>query len=151
MSDYLSFDDIRKHKRLDVGLFGIKGIGKMESKKLYYKLGFNSYMMPEELDSEGEELLWTLIKGNYLLGDDLTKKINDDITSKGKIDCYQGLRHMQGLPVRGQRTKNNAKTAKKKNVFLLPKVRLLSRMSSKDRRREIRKDKREKKAEKKKK
>lgn len=145
----MDINKVNKHKRIEIGLQKVYGIGKKESKKLYLQLGFNENMQCNEFNSEVEEFLLALVKG-HLLEDSLRDNIKKNVILKGDIGSYAGLRHKQGLPVRGQRSKNNIVTSKKLNTFLLSKELLYSRMSSKDRRRAKRQDKREKKQERKK-
>ena len=104
--------EIPNHKRVEVGLTYIYGIGRPKSKAIleYVKVDFNKKikdLSPEELNRIRKH-----IESEEMVEGDLKKKVNTDIKRLMDINCYRGRRHKKGLPVRGQRTKTNARTRK---------------------------------------
>jgi small subunit ribosomal protein S13 len=104
--------EIPNHKRVEVGLTYIFGIGRPKSKAIleYVKVDANKKikdLSPEELNRIRKH-----IESEEMVEGDLKKKVNTDIKRLMDINCYRGRRHKKGLPVRGQRTKTNARTRK---------------------------------------
>ena len=104
--------EIPNHKRVEVGLTYIYGIGRPKSKTIleYVKVDLNKKikdLTPEELSRIRKH-----IESEEMVEGDLKKKVNTDIKRLMDINCYRGRRHKKGLPVRGQRTKTNARTRK---------------------------------------
>jgi len=104
--------EIPNHKRVEVGLTYIYGIGRPKSRTIldYVKVDLNKKvkdLSPEELNRIRKH-----IESEEMVEGDLKKKINTDIKRLMDINCYRGRRHKKGLPVRGQRTKTNARTRK---------------------------------------
>jgi small subunit ribosomal protein S13 len=104
--------EIPNHKRVEVGLTYIYGIGRPKSKAIleYVKVDANKKikdLSPEELNRIRKH-----IESEEMVEGDLKKKVNTDIKRLMDINCYRGRRHKKGLPVRGQRTKTNARTRK---------------------------------------
>jgi small subunit ribosomal protein S13 len=104
--------EIPNHKRVEVGLTYIYGIGRPKSKAIleYVKVDLNKKikdLSPEELNRIRKH-----IESEEMVEGDLKKKVNTDIKRLMDINCYRGRRHKKGLPVRGQRTKTNARTRK---------------------------------------
>ena len=104
--------EIPNHKRVEVGLTYIYGIGRPKSKVIleYVKVDVNKKikdLSPEELNRIRKH-----IESEEMVEGDLKKKVNTDIKRLMDINCYRGRRHKKGLPVRGQRTKTNARTRK---------------------------------------
>ena len=104
--------DLPRDKRVEVGLTYIYGIGRSKSKTIldYVKVDANKKvkdLSPEELNRIRKH-----IESEEMVEGDLKKKVNTDIKRLMDINCYRGRRHKKGLPVRGQRTKTNARTRK---------------------------------------
>lgn len=104
--------EIPNQKRVEVGLTYIYGIGRPKSKAIldYVKVDVNKKikdLSPEELNRIRKH-----IESEEMVEGDLKKKVNTDIKRLMDINCYRGRRHKKGLPVRGQRTKTNARTRK---------------------------------------
>ena len=104
--------DIPREKRVEIGLTYIFGIGRTASGKILEKTGVNPDTRVKDLSDDEVAKLREVIENDYLVEGDLRRKIAYDIKSMSDIGCYRGIRHRKGLPVRGQRTKTNARTRK---------------------------------------
>jgi small subunit ribosomal protein S13 len=105
-------DDLPRDKRVEVGLTYIFGIGRTLSSKILAQAGINPGTRVKDLTETEVGLLNTLIGGTYKVEGDLRREISQNIKRLMDIGCYRGLRHRRGLPVRGQRTRTNARTRK---------------------------------------
>lgn len=104
--------DLPRDKRIEIGLTYIFGIGRPTAQKILQKTGVNPDTRVRELtDDEVSRLRETIDKEHKVEGD-LRREISLNIKRLIEIGCYRGLRHRRGLPVRGQRTKTNARTRK---------------------------------------
>ena len=103
--------DLPKEKRVEVGLTYIYGIGLSSSKKILEKAGINPDIRVKDLTDEQVQLIRNAMEG-YTLEGDLRREVALNIKRLTEIGCYRGTRHRRGLPVRGQRTKTNARTRK---------------------------------------
>ena len=103
--------DLPREKRVEIGLTYIYGIGLSTSKKILAETGIDPDVRVKDLTEEDVSKLRDAID-NYTVEGDLRRQIALDIKSLMEIGCYRGLRHRRGLPVRGQRTKTNARTRK---------------------------------------
>ena len=103
--------DLPREKRVEIGLTYIYGIGLSTSKKILAETGINPDTRVKELTEDDVSKLRDAID-NYTVEGDLRRQVALDIKSLMEIGCYRGLRHRRGLPVRGQRTKTNARTRK---------------------------------------
>ena len=117
--------DLPREKRMEIALTYIYGIGRTRSKELLVATGINPDLRAKDLSDEDVTRLRDHIEANYRVEGDLRREVNADIRRKIEIGCYEGLRWRRGLPVRGQRTKTNARTRKgpKKTVAGKKKVR----------------------------
>lgn len=107
--------NIPPNKHIVIALTAIYGVGNTTAKKLCEALGINPQTKAKDLSNEQVETIREeLANGKYLLEGDLRRKISTDIKRLKDIGCYRGVRHRRGLPVRGQRTKTNARTRKGK-------------------------------------
>jgi small subunit ribosomal protein S13 len=107
--------DIPANKRLVIALTYIYGIGKKLSQEIIGKLGLDENKRAKDLTSEEIAQLNTLLSSReYIVEGDLRRQIQNNIKRLVAIHCYRGLRHRLGLPVRGQRTRTNARTRKGK-------------------------------------
>ena len=104
--------DLPRDKRVIIGLTYIFGIGKQTSAKILATTGIDESIRIKDLSEEQVNLLRKEIDNNYPVEGDLKREISLNIKRLRDIRCYRGLRHMKGLPVRGQKTKTNARTRK---------------------------------------
>ena len=103
--------DLPKDKRVEIGLTYIYGIGRKSAKDILEKAGVNPDTRVKDLTDDEEQKLRDVID-EYVVEGDLRRQTALDIKRLGEIGCYRGLRHRKGLPVRGQRSKTNARTRK---------------------------------------
>ncbi len=104
--------DLPKKKRIEYGLTYIYGIGLTTSRKILNKVGISFDKRVHELTEDEIAAIRNEIQNNYQVEGDLRKKVAMDIKSLMDLGSYRGLRHRRGLPVRGQKTKTNARTRK---------------------------------------
>ena len=105
--------DLPRDKRMEIALTYIYGIGRTRSKEILAATGVNPDLRSKDLSDDQVTTLRDYIEGSELkVEGDLRREVQADIRRKIEIGCYQGLRHRRGLPVRGQRTKTNARTRK---------------------------------------
>ena len=105
--------DLPREKRVVIGLTYIYGIGKATSEKIVAEAGINPDTRVRDLTEEDVQKLRDII-GKMKVEGDLRREISLNIKRLSEIGCYRGVRHRRGLPVRGQRTKTNARTRKGK-------------------------------------
>ena len=104
--------DLPKEKRLEIGLTYIFGIGRTRAKEILAATGLNPDTRVKDLTEDDVAKLREFIDNNYSVEGDLRRDIALDIKRLIEIGAYRGIRHRIGLPVRGQRTKTNARTRK---------------------------------------
>ena len=104
--------DLPKDKRIEIGLTYVYGIGRTSAKKILEETGINPDTRVKDLTDEQEALLRDCIDKNYMVEGDLRRSVALDIKRLTEIGSYRGTRHRRGLPVRGQRSKTNARTRK---------------------------------------
>ena len=104
--------DLPREKRMEIALTYIFGIGRTRSKALLTATGISPDLRAKDLGDDDLAKLREHIEANYKVEGDLRREVQADIRRKMEIGCYEGLRHRRGLPVRGQRTKTNARTRK---------------------------------------
>ena len=104
--------DIPREKRLEIALTYIFGIGKPTAQKICADLGLNANTRVRDLTEEEVNRIRGWVDQNLTVEGDLRREVQQDIKRKIEIQCLQGVRHRRGLPVRGQRTKTNARTRK---------------------------------------
>ena len=104
--------DLPREKRMEIALTYIYGIGRTRSKEILQATGISPDLRSRDLTDEDIAALREYIENNYRVEGDLRREVQADIRRKIEIGCYQGIRHRRGLPVRGQRTKTNARTRK---------------------------------------
>ncbi|MFZ2177080.1 MAG: 30S ribosomal protein S13 [Rhodococcus sp. (in: high G+C Gram-positive bacteria)] len=104
--------DLPREKRMEIALTYIYGIGRTRSKEILDATGVNPDLRSKDLSDEDLAKLREYIEESLKVEGDLRREVQADIRRKIEIGCYQGLRHRRGLPVRGQRTKTNARTRK---------------------------------------
>lgn len=104
--------DLPKEKRVEIGLTYIYGIGKTRADQLLAKTGINPDTRIKDLTETEVNDLRSAIDSDYTVEGDLRREVNLNIKRLIEIGSYRGLRHRRGLPVRGQKTKTNARTRK---------------------------------------
>ena len=104
--------DIPNEKRIEIALTYIFGVGRTRATKTLAATGVNPDTRVKDLTDEQLITLRDYLEANYKIEGDLRREIDADIRRKIQINSYQGQRHRRGLPVRGQRTKTNARTRK---------------------------------------
>jgi small subunit ribosomal protein S13 len=101
-----------RDKRVEIGLTYIYGIGRSISNKVLAAVGINADTYVKDLTEDEEIRLRTFIDENVTVEGDLRRERSQNIKRLMEIGCYRGIRHRRGLPVRGQRTKTNARVRK---------------------------------------
>ena len=104
--------DLPKEKRVEIGLTYIYGIGRTSASKILKEAGINPDTRVKDLTDAEEAKLREIISHEYTAEGDLRRNVAMDIKRLTEIGCYRGIRHRKGLPVRGQRSKTNARTRK---------------------------------------
>ena len=104
--------DLPREKRIEIGLTYIYGIGRTSANKILAQTGINPDTRVKDLTEEDEAKLREVIGHEYTVEGDLRRNVAMDIKRLTEIGCYRGIRHRKGLPVRGQRSKTNARTRK---------------------------------------
>ena len=104
--------DLPKEKRVEIGLTYIYGIGRTSATTILEKAGINPDTRVKDLTDADEAKLREIISHDYVVEGDLRRNVAMDIKRLTEIGCYRGVRHRKGLPVRGQRSKTNARTRK---------------------------------------
>ena len=104
--------DIPNNKRIEIALTYIYGIGRTSSNKILAKTGINPDTRAKDLTEAEVAKLRDEIESNYHVEGDLRRDVALNIKRLVEINCYRGIRHRKGIPVRGQRTKTNARTRK---------------------------------------
>ena len=104
--------DLPKNKRIEIGLTYIYGIGRTSATKILAETGINPDIRVKDLTEEDEIKLSKVIADKYTVEGDLRREVAMDIKRLVEIGSFRGMRHRKGLPVRGQRSKTNARTRK---------------------------------------
>lgn len=105
--------DLPREKRIEIGLTAIYGIGRSTAMEILEKAGVNPDIRVKDLSDEDVAKIREILAGDeYKVEGDLRRDMALDIKRLVEIGCYRGMRHRKGLPVRGQRTKTNARTRK---------------------------------------
>jgi small subunit ribosomal protein S13 len=104
--------DLPREKRLEIALTYIFGIGRTRSKEVLNATSLSADIRVKDLTDDDLSKLRDYIEENFKIEGDLRREVQADIRRKIEIGCYEGLRWRRGLPVRGQRTKTNARTRK---------------------------------------
>lgn len=102
--------DLPRDKRLEIGLTYIYGIGRYQSNQILKETNIDPDIRVKDLTEEQVALLKDQIENHHVVEGDLRREIQLNIKRLGEIGCYRGIRHRKNLPVRGQNTRNNAKT-----------------------------------------
>ena len=104
--------DLPNSKRIEIALTYIYGIGPKSSRDILAKTGINPDIRAKDLTEDDIAKLRDEIENNYTVEGELRREVALNIKRLVEINCYRGIRHRKGLPVRGQRTKTNARTRK---------------------------------------
>jgi small subunit ribosomal protein S13 len=104
--------DIPREKRVEIALTYIYGVGSTRALQTLAETGISGDIRVKDLSDDQLVALRDYIEGNFKVEGDLRREVAADIRRKVEIGSYEGLRHRRGLPVRGQRTKTNARTRK---------------------------------------
>ena len=104
--------DIPNNKRVEIALTYIYGIGRKSSNDILAKTGVDPDKRAKDLTEDEIAKLRDVIENDYTVEGDLRREVALNIKNMVEINCYRGIRHRKGLPVRGQRTKTNARTRK---------------------------------------
>jgi len=104
--------DLPREKRIEIGLTYIYGIGRKSAKDILALANVDPDIRVKDLTEDQEAALRDVIDKNYTIEGDLRREVALNIKRLTEIGCYRGVRHRRGLPVRGQRTKTNARTRK---------------------------------------
>ena len=104
--------DIPREKRVEIGQTYIFGIGRTSANKILAETGINPDTRVKDLTEDDVAKIRELIDNDYTVEGDLRRNVAMDIKRMVEIGCYRGVRHRKGLPVRGQRTRTNARTRK---------------------------------------
>ena len=104
--------DLPREKRVEIGLTYIYGIGLTSSKRILTEAGVNPDTRCKDLTDDEVKKISDVIDASQTVEGDLRREIALNIKRLQEIGCYRGIRHRRGLPVRGQKTKNNARTRK---------------------------------------
>jgi len=104
--------NLPNNKRIEIALTYIFGIGRSRSNKILSDLKINPDIRVNQLKEEQIIALRNAVEKNYVVEGDLKREILSNIKRLKEIKCYRGLRHIKGLPVRGQRTKTNSRTVR---------------------------------------
>ena len=104
--------DLPRDKRIEIGLTYIYGIGRTSAKEIIEKTGINPDTRVKDLTEEEAGKIRKVIESDYMVEGDLRREVSLNIKRLMEIGSYRGIRHRRGLPVRGQKTKTNARTRK---------------------------------------
>ncbi|EJU19803.1 MULTISPECIES: 30S ribosomal protein S13 [Mogibacterium] len=104
--------DLPRDKRIEIGLTYIYGIGLVSSKNILAKAGVDGDIRVRDLTEEDAGKIRKVIETEYIVEGDLRREVSLNIKRLMEIGSYRGIRHRRGLPVRGQKTKTNARTRK---------------------------------------
>ncbi len=104
--------DLPREKRVEIGLTYIYGIGRTTATKIIEKAEVNPDTRVRDLTDDEVRRISEIINNDYQVEGDLRREIAMNIKRLQEIGCYRGIRHRKGLPVRGQKTKTNARTRK---------------------------------------
>ena len=110
--------DIPGNKRVEYSLRYLYGIGPAKALEIIAKVGIDRELMARDLSPDQIAQITKILQDDMLVEGDLRRSIAADIRRLQQINCYRGIRHRRNLPVRGQRTKTNARTRKGKKITI---------------------------------
>lgn len=104
--------DVPPQKRIDIALRYIYGVGPSRAKEILSKAQIDPAIRANKLSEEEVSRIAGIIENDYVVEGQLRRQVQQNISRLREIRCYRGIRHIRGLPVRGQRTRTNARTRK---------------------------------------
>lgn len=105
--------DVPSEKRIDIALRYIYGLGPVNSREILQRAGIDGAVRAKDLsEAQLSQIVHAIQDGKYVIEGDLRREIGMNLKRLQGIKCYRGVRHLRGLPVRGQRTQTNARTRK---------------------------------------
>ena len=105
--------DVPAEKRIDIALRYIYGIGPVNSKEILHRANIDGSVRAKDLsEAQLSQIVHAIQEGKYVIEGDLRREVGMNLKRLQGIKCYRGIRHLRGLPVRGQRTQTNARTRK---------------------------------------
>ncbi len=104
--------EIPPNKKIRIGLTSIYGIGYSLTREIISKTGVDPDIQGKNLTEDEVNKLRRIIENDYMIEGELRRQVSSDVNRLIHIGCYRGIRHKQGLPVRGQRTRSNARSRK---------------------------------------
>ena len=110
--------DIPGNKRIEYSLRYLYGIGPAKALEIIAKVGIDRDLMAKDLTQDQIAAITKMLQDDLLVEGDLRRAVAADIRRLQQINCYRGIRHRRNLPVRGQRTKTNARTRKGKKITI---------------------------------
>ena len=110
--------DIPGNKRIEYSLRYLYGVGPAKALEIIAKVGIDRDLMAKDLTQDQIAAITKMLQDDLLVEGDLRRAVAADIRRLQQINCYRGIRHRRNLPVRGQRTKTNARTRKGKKVTI---------------------------------
>ena len=110
--------DIPGNKRIEYSLRYLYGIGPAKALEIIAKVGIDRDLMAKDLTQDQIAAITKMLQDDLLVEGDLRRAVAADIRRLQQVNCYRGIRHRRNLPVRGQRTKTNARTRKGKKVTI---------------------------------
>ena len=110
--------DIHGNKRIEYSLRYLYGIGPAKALEIIAKVGIDRDLMARDLSQDQIAAITKILQDDLVVEGDLRRAVAADIRRLQQINCYRGIRHRRNLPVRGQRTKTNARTRKGKKVTI---------------------------------
>ena len=114
--------DIPKEKRIEASLPYIYGIGLTRSREVLKQANIDCNRRAKDLTDEEISRITSIIQSNYITEGDLRREVSENIKRHVSIGTYRGMRHRKGLPVRGQRTRTNARTRKGRKPIIAAKI-----------------------------
>lgn len=102
--------DLPRRKRIDIALTYIYGIGRTTAIEIVQKAKVEGSVKTDELTEDETRRIRDVIESEYMVEGDLRREVQTNIKRLKDLNCYRGIRHRKGLPVRGQRTRTNART-----------------------------------------
>ena len=119
--------DLPKNKRAEIGLTYIFGLGRSSAKRILSQAGIDHNKRISELNDDEVAKIRSIITADFKVEGALRSEVQGNIKRLMDINCYRGLRHRKGLPVRGQRTRTNARTRKGKRKTVAGKKKAIAK------------------------
>ncbi|MCR4336209.1 MAG: 30S ribosomal protein S13 [Candidatus Omnitrophica bacterium] len=114
--------DVPREKRIDAALPYVYGVGRVTAKKILDEAKIEHHRRAKDLTDEEIARIAGVVQNKYIVEGDLRREIQDNIRRHMDMGSYRGVHHRRGLPVRGQRTRTNARTRKGKKTYVAAKI-----------------------------